>query len=52
MLKLFGSIALAATLAFSPLTPLSADGVVDHVPPDALGFAVMRNLADPRATVG
>jgi hypothetical protein len=49
MLKLFGRAALAATLAFSPLAVLRAEGVVDHVPPDALGFAIMRDVGATNA---
>lgn len=44
MVHPWGRIAAAVTFALAPVANLRGEGVVDHVPSDALGFAVMRHL--------
>ena len=51
MIRLARRAALFFVLALVPLAATRAEGVLDHVPPDAMGFATVRNLAGTDAKI-
>src|SRR5689334_13049891 len=44
MIRLARHSAMALALTLAPFAAARAEGVLDQVPPDAMGFAVVRNL--------
>jgi hypothetical protein len=51
MIRLIRRSALLIALSLAPINALRAEGVLDQAPPDAMGFAIVRNLAATDAKI-